>query len=151
MTEPVSVCLGSSMDERAERFMQALGAFVEGDLATVQQMFSPNVRAVWGGNSPYSGDYNGVGATLALLAHTKDWFDPASIEITSIAPTDNGLVIEETATLRDLLSGDRLEGVRFRLHVTFDEEGRIDFIENTPRDQAIDIYLNREHERRNAT
>ncbi len=68
-------------DEVARRIFEA---YRSGDLATIQGLVSPKVVVHMPGDNVLAGDYNGLGAVLALVARAAAYFEPRSIRLLGV-------------------------------------------------------------------
>jgi ketosteroid isomerase-like protein len=59
----------------AERLLRGFGAFIQRDLASLQELFAPDVRWEIPGGSTLAGTYVGIEEVLAMLGRTLELSD----------------------------------------------------------------------------
>ena len=85
--------------ENAELIRRGYEAFSKGDMDTIAQTFSPDIRWYISGRSPISGTYNGQDETFAFFGRLMDETGSTlTIAVHDLLATDDHVVVLVTET-----------------------------------------------------
>ena len=98
-------------------------AFSRGDLASIQELVSPDIALHMPGRNRLSGHYRGLGAVLAQVARASSFFDPASVALLGVE-VHEGLIVARVEVAAGFLASGR-GSVRLSQRMSMDTDGRI--------------------------